>query len=84
MEVSWFHSCGRQTEKQHHLILAHFEHEIANAGILICHIHSVKFPKFLVSKSGLHYLVMRIKIHYFNDSNTFFENWNFTSGVALG
>ena len=65
MEVSWFHSCGRQTEKQHHLILAHFEHEIANAGILICHSHSIKFLKFLVSKSCLHYLVMRVKIHFF-------------------
>ena len=43
MVVSWFHSCGRQTEKQHYLILAHFEHEIANAGILICHTHSIKF-----------------------------------------
>ena len=84
MEVSWFHSCGRQTEKQHHLILAHFEHEIANAGILICHSHSIKFLKFLVSKSCLHYLVMRVKIHFFSASNTFLVNLNFSSGVTMG
>jgi len=54
-----------------YLILAHFEHEIANAGILICHSHSIKFFKFLVSKSFLHYLVMRVKIHFFSALNTF-------------
>ena len=35
IEVSWLHSCGRKTEKHDYLTLVQYEHQIANAGILM-------------------------------------------------